>query len=192
MGKKIIYFKCHHCGYCCTDVVCCPTPYDIINIVKKTNINPKEFLEFITSDEIEGIKKSDPTWLKINGKKYLMTIKRTKDGCFFRDKQRGICKIYLHRPLLCRLFPFKVRETKSGKIHSFSLHRDIECPEYRDGVVNVKELTEILKEEYQNQEDYQDLVQFFNNQPHNNKKPFDFVDLFVEIIDNKKKKNNKS
>jgi len=187
MGKKTVRFKCHHCGYCCTDVICCPTPYDVTNIVKGTNLLPKEFLEFITPDEIEGINKSDPTWLKINGNKYLMTIKRTKNGCFFRDKQKGICKIYSHRPFLCRLFPFKVRETKTGKVHSFSLHKDIECPKHRDGSARVKELAEILEEEQKHQEDYQDLVEFFNNQPQNNKKPLDFVNLFVVIIDNKKK-----
>ncbi|HOV32815.1 MAG TPA: YkgJ family cysteine cluster protein [Candidatus Hydrogenedens sp.] len=192
MGKFFVNFKCHHYGYCCTNVICCPTPYDIVNIVKKTNLCPKIFLEFITPDKIEGINKSDPTWLKINGNKYLMTIKRTKNGCFFRDKQKGICKIYSHRPLLCRLFPFKVRETKLGEIHSFSLHRDIECPKYRDGVVNVKELAEIWAEEQKHQEDYQDLVEFFNNQTYNDKKPFDFINLFVVIIDNNRKKNNKT
>ncbi|HOQ32494.1 MAG TPA: YkgJ family cysteine cluster protein [Candidatus Hydrogenedens sp.] len=188
MGKKFVRFRCHHCGHCCTDVICCPTPYDICRIVQATHIPPKKFLSFIEPEEIQGVNKSDPTWLKIGNKKYLMTLKRTKKGCFFRDSKKGICKIYEHRPLLCRLFPFKLRQTRTGKVHSFSLHKDVGCPKHRDGIVYTDYLAKIWEEEQKHQEDYQDLVAFFNNPNKKGKKPFDFVDLFVVIISNKKKK----
>ncbi len=184
MGKKYVYFKCHHCGHCCTDVICCPTPYDVIQIVKATNLHPRKFLAFITEDEITGVYKSDPTWLKIDGKKYMMTLRRGRKGCYFRDPVKRICDIYEHRPLLCRLFPFKLRQTRGGDVHSFSLHKDVGCPKYRDGVVEVTELAKLWEVEKENQEDYKNLVAYFNSK-RGPKKPFDFVELFVVVVDNK-------
>lgn len=189
MGTKYVHFKCHHCGHCCTDVICCPTPYDVIQIVKATNLHPKRFIQFVQPDEITGVKKSDPTWLKIDGKKYLMTLKRTEKGCIFRDTKKGNCKIYPHRPILCRLFPFKLRQTREGEVHSFSLHKDVGCPKHKDGIVQVAVLAELWKQEQEHQEAYQDLVRFFNNSKQK-KNPFDFINLFVVVIP--KKTNSKS
>ena len=187
MGRRYVYFKCHHCGHCCTDVVCCPTPYDVIQIVKATNLHPKKFLEFLTEDEITGVYKSDPTWLNIDGKKYMMALKRNSKGCYFRDPVKKICKIYDHRPLLCRLFPFKLRQTREGDVHSFSLHKDVGCPKHRDGIVAVVELAKLWEKEKENQEDYKNLVAYFNSKK-DKKEPFDFVELFVVVVDNKDKK----
>ncbi|HOK09177.1 MAG TPA: YkgJ family cysteine cluster protein [Candidatus Hydrogenedens sp.] len=186
MGIKVVHFKCHHCGHCCRDVICCPTPFDVIQIVKATNLSPKEFLEFVTPEDIQGIAKSDPTWLKVNGKKYMMALKRTQKGCFFRDTKNGFCKVYHHRPLLCRLFPFKLRQKRSGEVHSFSLHKDVGCPKHRDGLVNVEELTKIWEEDQEHQQDYQELVAYFNSQHKSANTPFDFIDLFVVIIKSKR------
>ncbi len=192
MGKRIVRFCCHHCGHCCTDVICCPTPFDVCQIVKGTHLHPKKFLTFIEPQDIEGVNKSDPTWLKMDGKKYMMALKRTSKGCFFRDRRKGNCKIYEHRPLLCRLFPFKLRQSRTGKVHSFSLHKDVGCPKHRDGIVYTDHLAKIWEEDLKHQEDYQDLVAFFNSQTQKERKPFDFIDLFVVIIkDKKKSKSNK-
>lgn len=152
-------------------------------------MHPRKFLAFITEDEITGVYKSDPTWLKIDGKKYMMTLKRGKKGCYFRDPVKSTCKIYDHRPLLCRLFPFKLRQRRDGGVHSFSLHKDVGCPKYRDGMVEVAELAKLWEVERENQEDYKNLVAFFNSKK-GPKKPFDFVELFVVIVDNKNNKGN--
>lgn len=184
MGKKYVYFRCHHCGHCCTDVICCPTPYDVIQIVKTTKLHPKKFLSFVKEGEITGVYKSDPTWLKIGKEKYMMTLKRTKKGCYFRDSVKKVCKIYENRPLLCRLFPFKLRQNRDGEVHSFSLHRDVGCPKHRDGKVDVAELAKLWEMEKENQEDYKNLVAYFNSKE-GRKSPFDFVELFVVVVDNK-------
>ncbi|MCX8063772.1 MAG: YkgJ family cysteine cluster protein [Candidatus Hydrogenedentes bacterium] len=187
MGKKFVYFRCHHCGYCCTDVVCCPTPYDVIQIVKATKLHPKKFITFFKEGEIAGIYKSDPTWLKIGKERYMMALKRTRKGCYFRDPVRKVCRIYEHRPLLCRLFPFKLHQKRSGEVSSFSLHKDVGCPKNRDGVVKVDELTKLWELERENQEDYKNLVAYFNSKKEE-RRPFDFVELFVVVVNNKKKK----
>ena len=67
MGRDTVNFKCHHCSHCCRDVVCLPTPWDVLRIAMETGENPHEFLEFLTPEEIEGVNKNDPTWLRADG-----------------------------------------------------------------------------------------------------------------------------
>ncbi len=180
MGKQTVRFKCHHCSFCCTQVVCLPTPYDVIRIVKATGLKPLEFLEFLEPDEITEVKHSDPTWLECGDDRYIMALKRdTKRGCYFLDKRRKRCSIYDARPILCRLFPFKLHETRAGKLKGFSLHKDTGCPRRQHGEVPVAPLYELYLEDCEHQEDYNDLVSIFNRRDYPGKKPQDFVDMFV-------------
>jgi len=181
MGRDTVRFACHHCNHCCTEVVCLPTPWDVIRIVKGTGKHPKKFLEFLEDDEITGVQKNDPTWLKIGKKKYMMALRRNSKGCHFLDKKTRYCSIYEHRPLLCRLYPFKLQESGSGKFKGFTLHKDVGCPKHRDGVVETAPLYEIYLEDKDHQEEYDKLVAAFNKKDYPGKKPEDFIDLFVEV-----------
>ncbi len=180
MGKKTVRFACHHCLHCCTDVVCLPTPWDVIRIVRETRERPKDFLEFLTADEISGVAKSDPTWLKCNGTRYIMALRRGKKGCYFLSRKHARCKIYEARPILCRLYPFKLHETRSGKFKGFSLHTDVECPRHRNGVVPTAPLYTLYLDDKTHQEDYEDLVRVFNARRSSDKRPKDFIKLFVK------------
>ncbi len=80
MGKFTINFNCKSCGHCCRDVICLPTPWDVVRLTRETGADPYKFLEFVTPEEIEDVKKSDPTWLRCNGTKYLMALRRTPKG----------------------------------------------------------------------------------------------------------------
>lgn len=135
MGKNTVRFQCQHCSHCCRDVVCLPTPWDVIRIVKATGKNPRDFLEFITPDDITGVYGTDPAWLVCQKKKYMMALRRDAvRGCYFLDRKKHRCAIYDARPLLCRLYPFQVHETQDGEFSSFTLHKTgIECPRNRDG-----------------------------------------------------------
>ena len=46
MGSRIVRFKCLHSNHCCRDVVCLPTPYDVLRIALNTGADPRRFLEF--------------------------------------------------------------------------------------------------------------------------------------------------
>ena len=162
MGKDIVQFKCHHCNHCCTEVVCLPTPWDVIRIVKHTGANPYEFLEFLAPDEISEVAKSDPTWLECEDGRYIMALRRDKKGCHFLDKKTRFCGIYEARPILCRLYPFKLQETRDGQFRGFVLHKDVGCPRHQDGEVPAKPLYDLYLEDSKHQEDYDDLVQVFN------------------------------
>ena len=184
MGKKTVHFKCHHCGHCCRDVVCLPTPQDVIRIVKATGVAPEKFLEFLTPDQISEVPKSDPTWLRCGKKRYIMALRRKKKGCFFVDRQTRLCTVYDARPILCRLYPFKLHEKRDGSFKSFTLHPDgdVECPRYRDGEVPTKPLYDYYLEDCGHQENYDDLVAVFNRKKDKNRRPQDFIGMFVKPV----------
>jgi len=180
MGKNAVRFKCHHCSHCCTDVVCLPTPWDVIRIARATGLRPRRFLEFLTFDEVTDVAKSDPTWLECNGQRYIMALRRDEEtGCHFLSQEDKRCAIYEARPLLCRLFPFQLHETRDGKYKSFSLHGDVACPRRRDGDVTTGPLRDLWKEDIEHQEGYNRLVEVFNRRKRAGKRPADFVDLFI-------------
>ena len=180
MGKYTVKFACHHCGHCCTDVVCLPTPWDVIRIVRMEGADPHTFLEFLTPEEITGVEEDDPTWLEIDGERYIMALKRGKKGCHFLDKKTRYCTIYEARPILCRLYPFALKESKDGEFLGFGLHDDVGCPRNRDGVFDVQPLHDLYLDDSLHQEDYNDLVAVFNRRQEKGKKPQDFLHMFIQ------------
>ncbi len=187
MGRDIVHFKCHHCNHCCTEVVCLPTPWDVVRIVKQTGADPYEFLEFLAPDEIGEVAKSDPTWLNCNGNRFIMALRRDERGCHFLDKRTRYCSIYEARPILCRLYPFKLQETRKGKFKGFTLHSDVGCPRHRDGEVPTKPLYDLYVDDSEHQEDYDDLVEVFNLDQYPGKRPEDFIEMFVKGARKKKR-----
>lgn len=180
MGKYTVQFACHHTGHCCTDVVCLPTPWDVIRIVREEGTNPYDFLEFLSPDEIEGVTKGDPTWLNVDGERYIMALRRGKKGCHFLDKKTRYCSIYEARPILCRLYPFKLDEFRDGTFKGFSLHGNVGCPKHKDGTVDAVPLYELYLEDSTHQQDYNDLVAVFNGRQYPGKAPEDFIAMFVQ------------
>lgn len=181
MGRFVVQFKCHSTGHCCKDVVCLPTPWDVIRIVRETGSNPSEFVEFITPEDIRGVDKDDPTWLDVNGEKYMMALFRDSKGCYFLEADTHYCSIYESRPLLCRLYPMKVLETKDGEFKGFGLHTDVGCPKNRDGEMDVEKLNAIYQEDRGHHDDYDELVEVFNQRNYPGKKPHDFLAMFMNI-----------
>lgn len=180
MGTNTVQFACHHTGHCCTDVVCLSTPWDVIRIVREVGADPYEFLEFLQPDELTGVTKGDPTWLKVGRERYMMALQRGKKGCHFLDKKTRYCSIYESRPLLCRLYPFKLEQFRDGSFKRFSLHKDVGCPRHRDGLVDAKPLYETYLLDSDHQQDYQDLVAVFNGRDYEGKRPEDFIEMFVQ------------
>ncbi len=183
MGRYHVNFSCHHCGHCCTEVVCLPTPWDVLRIAVNTGADPARFLEFLCPDEITGVTKNDPTWLLVGDERFIMALQRDEQvGCFFLDKQTKFCTIYEHRPLLCRLYPFKLRETRDDEFAGFSLHTDVGCPRHRDGRYDTGPLYDLYLQDKTHQEDYNTLVRAFNKNKKANRTPEAFLDLFLEVV----------
>lgn len=182
MGKDIVRFSCHHCGHCCTDVVCLPTPWDVGRIVKMTGADPYRFLEFLTLEEIDDVETSDPTWLECEDDRYIMALRRGKRGCHFLNKKTRSCTIYEARPILCRLYPFKLEETRNNEFKGFSLHADVSCPRHRDGAVSTKPLHDLYLEDDDHQDDYHELVDLFNERKYEGKEADDFIGMVMKSV----------
>ena len=180
MGRDTVQFACHHCNHCCTEVVCLPTPWDVLRIIRATGANPYEFLEWLTPDEVSGVEEDDPTWLVADGARYIMALEREEGrGCHFLDQKTRLCSIYAHRPLLCRLYPFKLVEDRQGRYKGFTLHSDVGCPRHRDGEVPTQPLYEMYLDDADHHAEYRDLVAAFNAADRPKREPEDFLDLFV-------------
>ena len=176
MGEEFVSFKCHNCNHCCTDVVCLLTPWDVRRITKMTGKNPFEFIEFLTPEEVKDVDEDDPTWLEVDGERYIMALQRDEQtGCTFLDNKTRFCSIYEARPNLCRLYPFSVKESKKGKYEGFTLHDDVGCPKYTDGKVLAKPLYDLYIQDAVNQEDYGELVEAFNSKQYEGKEVADFL-----------------
>lgn len=157
-----------------------PTPWDVRRIMRMTGQGPFDFLEFLSPDEIEDVEADDPTWLTVGDKRYIMALKRDeKLGCHFLDKKTRLCGIYDARPLLCRLYPFKVIEDEDGNYQGFELHEDVGCPKNEDGVVPARPLWDLYVQDDLNQEDYYELVDVFNQMDYPGKEIEDFVVMFT-------------
>ncbi len=183
MGRRTVRFRCHHCLHCCTDVVALPTPIDVIRLVEATGRPPHEFVEFLGPDDLSDVDDSDPTWLKIGDARYIMALRRdTKKGCVFLDRKRAKCTVYDARPILCRLFPFKLQETRDGAFRGFALHQDVGCPRHQDGVVPTEPLYALYREDCIHQDDYESLVRVFNRRARPDTRPEEFLALFYEEV----------
>jgi Fe-S-cluster containining protein len=179
MGKNTVRFKCHQTLRCCTELVVLPTPFDVVQIARATGLKPLEFIEFLTPDEISEVDDDDPTWLACGGERHIMALQRDeKRGCYFINRRLKACTIYGHRPLLCRLFPFKLLESRDGTYKGFGVHTDVICPRNKDGVNDTAELHAIYLKDKKHQDDYQDLVRVFNRRRTPGKRPEDFVGMF--------------
>lgn len=187
MGRNTVSFRCHSTGHCCTDVVCLPTPWDVIRIHRQTGEHPLDFLEFLDEDEISGVDDDDPTWLYVGEHRYMMALRRGATGCFFLHRETRHCTIYEARPILCRLYPFKLQESRKGEFKGFTLHSDVGCPRNRDGVVDTAPLYELYKEDSGHHEDYDILVEAFNARHYAGKKPEDFIEIFMTVLSKPRK-----
>ena len=109
---KHVGFVCTRCGRCCGDtedtvrhVLLLESDADRVS--KETLVDVHEF-----ADEIVGF---EP---------YIYKMKKPEDGkCFFLKDNR--CSIYELRPLICRFYPFELRNLGNDR-YSFAYTND--CP----------------------------------------------------------------
>jgi len=144
-----------------------------------TGANPYEFLDWVTPEDIDEVEDYDPTWLEVAGERYMMALRRHGQRCHFLDKKTKFCTIYEARPILCRLYPFKVTEYRDGTFKGFVLHDDVGCPKHRDGAVPVKPLYDLYIQDDEHQHDYNQLVEVFNRKHYPGKRPEDFIEMFI-------------
>ncbi len=119
--------ECIYCGLCCQNT-------EMILL--------KEDIERLTR---LGFRKEDFTVFKDG----YMRLKNVDGHCFFYDSKTGLCKVYKHRPLGCRIYPVIWVEGVGATV-------DNECPlshtitheELKLGIKLLKDFLSKLKREY--------------------------------------------
>lgn len=110
-----IRFKClENCGKCCTDLEIPLRDEDVARI-EELGYSTWEFVDY------------EKTFYR--GDKFLgyALKKRPFDGaCIFLDPETKRCRIYDHRPLACRLYPFIF--VKHGNVMEIYVKEDSFCP----------------------------------------------------------------
>ena len=108
-------FKCvENCGKCCEELEIPLRDEDIAKI-EELEYNAWEFVDyeklFYRGDKFLG---------------YALKKRPFDDACIFLDPETKRCKIYNHRPLACRLYPFIF--VKHGKKMEIYVKEDSFCP----------------------------------------------------------------
>jgi hypothetical protein len=74
----------------------------------------------------------------------------------------------------------RVQETRDGEFKGFTLHTSVGCPRFRDAVVEVEPLRQLYVQDTEHQEDYHELVRVFNARRDKNKRPQQFIEMFIK------------
>ncbi len=94
------------CGKCCTSFGVCVTPPDMVRISRATGLEPLEFVTAIP--EPAGRERTEPAVL-ISGERSLIVLRwKEKLVCTFYSGEG--CGIYRCRPMLCRAYPFVLKQ----------------------------------------------------------------------------------
>jgi Fe-S-cluster containining protein len=119
-------WRCKLCGACCR------------------NPQHRERRILLLPSDIKRLEKEagNEFYKKVKGNApYLAKLKKKNDDCIFLDC--NICKVYSHRPLLCRTYPFYIELSEGYLI----INVDEKCPGLGEG--------EMVKEE-----DFKKLLEF--------------------------------
>ena len=108
-------FKClNNCGKCC-EVLEIPLRDEDIARIEELGYNAWEFVDyeklFYRGDKFLG---------------YALKKRPFDDACVFLDPDTKRCRIYSHRPLACRLYPFVF--VRNGKEMEVYVRMDSFCP----------------------------------------------------------------
>ena len=138
--ESSVRFKClENCGRCCYELEI-PLRDEDVERIEELGYNAWEFVDyekmFYRGDRFLG---------------YALKKRPFDGGCVFLDPETKRCRIYSHRPLACRLYPFVF--VKHGTRMEIYIKEDPFCPgidhpqgEPVDGDFILREYGDILRE----------------------------------------------
>lgn len=113
---KNVSFSCNGCGLCCGD-----TPQKTRHILLTKA--EAEAIAVHTNQPIQSFT------TQTGQEPYSHEMKKTTGKCFFLENNR--CQIYLHRPMICRFYPFELKYSGQENMHVFDF--TLECPQINCG-----------------------------------------------------------
>lgn len=107
--SKAIVNSCRDCtARCCRGLAVVLTIPEALRLVKATGAKPEDILEF--SENVDSRKTPHYPLLLRQGKsvrEFFIIIRRQGADCIFLNEDRT-CKIYAHRPFVCKLYPLEL------------------------------------------------------------------------------------
>ena len=101
--------SCKSCtARCCRGLAVVLTIPEALRLIEATGAKPGEILEF--SENVDARKTPHYPLLVRHGKsvrEFFIIIKREGADCIFLEQDRA-CKVYAHRPFVCKLYPFEL------------------------------------------------------------------------------------
>lgn len=130
-GHDYLAFRCTGCGNCCKDPLLPLTHVDLRLIARRTGEHPRQFVRWVTRDEIQMDDEPEAFVVLRQGKR-VMTLQHRRGGCrYLGDDDR--CTIYGGRPLGCRIFPFDPTFDRRGGLRRLKLIDATDCRYELDG-----------------------------------------------------------
>jgi Fe-S-cluster containining protein len=132
MGREIVVNSCRGCdSRCCRGLAVVLTIPEALRLQKALGAPPEEILEFRT-DVNPRATPHYPILVKTakGVEEHFIIIKRQGRDCIHLNEE-GVCRIYAHRPFVCRLYPFELDGSgpKKGALCPFKFEREAEQAE---------------------------------------------------------------
>lgn len=152
--KKFKQIHCGRCGTCCTEPVVPVTDSDVRRICDATGKKASDFVRFYSDEEMSF----DPEaglWIKFKNGKMALGLKKRADACIFLSSTI-CCKIYEHRPMTCRTFPYMIDFDEHGNPEKVRLNKIVDCKSSRKGLSHLDpEVSNVIIEQKQDDAYYE-------------------------------------
>ena len=135
--RELLNFRCTGCATCCTETVVPVTDRDVTRIMKATDQQARDIVRFFFPDDVKGERRA-PSWIKLRQGKRFMGLRKVHGHCQYLED--GLCRIYAHRPVTCRLYPFNVIFDEDEDVAGLEINGAVKCQYALDGEVSLEEI----------------------------------------------------
>lgn len=122
--KKFQTVECSRCGTCCTEPVVPVTDSDVLRLCETLGTSAEKLVRFYSISEMEFSPDAD-VWIKFRSGKKAMGLKKKNGKCMFLEKTG--CRVYAHRPMTCRTFPYMIDFDDDENPSRVRLNRIVNC-----------------------------------------------------------------
>jgi Fe-S-cluster containining protein len=173
ISQRAFTFRCTGCGNCCRDTFITCTDADVRRLVEGTGSAVRDIVRFATRDEVE-FDKRHPYWVRFGREKRVMVLRRRGRSCGFLDADDR-CRVYAHRPLVCREHPFETSLSTTGGLWGFRLARVPDCRHEWDGDVSRRDVLSLARLHDRESDAYATKVRDWNHTFRGAGRPADFL-----------------
>jgi Fe-S-cluster containining protein len=159
-SRTSVSVVCSRCTTCCTLPLVPVTADDVERLCALTGMPPERIVRFYPPEEMEYDAQSG-MWIQFARGKRSMGLRKRKGRCMFLSS-KGLCRVYSHRPMTCRTFPYDVEFSSKGTIRSIKLNRVLPCSAKRVKELCHDSLIMDAEREFREDETYYDTVETWN------------------------------